>query len=91
MIRILVILFALVLLFLSYILLKKPHLLTPLLASNKEDLSFLNTYGQLYFVFAILGFITAAVNLKTIILLYIFLALILAALFSLKLAKSLNK
>ncbi|EOT40891.1 MULTISPECIES: hypothetical protein [Enterococcus] len=90
MIRILIILFALLLLFLSYVLLKKPQLLTPLL-EQKEDLSFLNTYGQLYLAFGILGFIAAAVNLKIIILFYIFLALVLAALFSLKLAKSLKK
>ena len=90
MIRVLVILFALLLLLLSYVLLKKPQLLTPLLI-QEEIPSFLKTYGHFYLSFGILGFIAAIINLKIIILLYIFLVLILASSFSLKLAKSLKK
>lgn len=90
MIRVLVILFALLLLLLSYALLKKPQLLTPLFP-QEEIPGFLRTYGQLYLGFGILGFIAAVINLKIIILFYIFFVLLLAASFSLKLAQSLKK
>lgn len=93
MIRILLFLLALILLFCSYYLIKKPQGLLVLFSKETQDdsRSFLRQFGIIYAVLGIMAFLVGVMDHRTYSMMYLVLLLVVAAIFALLMGSKTKK
>ncbi|MGM0167772.1 hypothetical protein IGI39_002756 [Enterococcus sp. AZ135] len=93
MIRILLFLLALILLFCSYYLIKKPQGLLVLFSKDTQtdSRSFLRQFGYVYALLGIIGIVVGILNQRTYSMMYLIVLLVVAALFALLMGSKTKK
>lgn len=91
MITFLVLLFALLLLLVSYFLLQKQTVFFALIPENEDNQDFLRTFGLLYLIGGLAGFVFAYLGKTGFTTVYLIVTLLIAALFSILFSTKMNK
>ncbi|MDT2757250.1 hypothetical protein P7G51_07640 [Enterococcus asini] len=85
-----VVLFALLLALIGFSLLKKPQWFLPLIGESTENRSFLNSFGILYLLAALVGIPVIVLKIKMLIYAYLLVVMVLTLFFSFRLSKKMT-